>query len=133
LKPLTQCGLFALNICTAPPRAEAWTPLLAKSDGTLKVLDPLGSIERNAPCLPTPTARGAPKFEVLPTKIRFGSSMAPGWMYAGNLLGIGLAHAPGGGTLRKVPTCARADAPGMCTATTRAAISRISVPLPCPS
>src|SRR5580704_14054566 len=80
LKPLTQCGLLALNICTAPPRAEACTPLLAKLGGMLKVLAPLGSIDRNAPCLPTPTARGAPKLDVLPTRIRFGSSMAPGWM-----------------------------------------------------
>src|ERR1700676_1964456 len=60
LKLLSQFGLFALNICTAPPRAEAWAPLLAKSDGTLKVLDPFGSIDRSAPSFPAPIARRAP-------------------------------------------------------------------------
>src|ERR1700732_3528259 len=92
LKPLTQCGLFALNICTAPPRAEAWTPLLANLDGTLKVSAPPGSMDRNDPSLPTPIASGAPKFDVLPTRIRIGSSTAPGLMYDGKLLGIGFAH-----------------------------------------
>src|SRR5580692_7572994 len=78
LTPLNQWGLLALNICTAPPRAEAWSPLAAKSGGTFRTCGPLGSIDRNEPGRPTPG--GAPKFDRLPTRIRFGSSIAPGWM-----------------------------------------------------
>src|SRR5712691_4491796 len=80
LTPLSQCGLFALNICTAPPSVEAWSPLTAKFGGTLKTSSPFGSIDRNDPAVPTPLASGAPKFDRLPTRIRFGSSTAPGWM-----------------------------------------------------
>src|SRR5258707_8661788 len=67
-------------------------------------------------------ASGAPKFDRLPTRIRFGSSTAPGWMYAGNNVGIGWAHAGGTGLLRNVPTCEMADAPGIFTAITRASM-----------
>src|SRR6516165_7090204 len=70
-------------------------------------------------------AVGAPKFERLPTSIRFGSSTAPAWIYEGKFLGIGFAQAFGGATLRNVPICARADAPGMPTATTLALIPTI--------
>src|SRR6266516_4337017 len=96
LTPLSQRGLFALNICTAPLRAEAWSPLSAKFGGMLNTTcSPFGSIvfgsiDRNDPAFPTPLASGAPKFDRLPTRIRFGSSTAPGWMYEGKNVGIGL-------------------------------------------
>src|SRR6516165_5647230 len=131
LTPLSQCGLFALNICTAPWRVEAWSPLLAKFGGMLRIPGPLGSIDRNDPSSPTLMASGAPKFDRLPTRIRFGSSIAPGWMNEGNLVGIGFAQAPGGGTFRKVPTCAMADAPGIFMATTRATMSVSSARAAC--
>ena len=82
---LSQKGLFALNIWTAPPRADAWPPLLSKSAGTTKLPDPLGSIDRNEPFNPPPVASGAPKFDVLPTRRRIGSRIAPARMEAGNL------------------------------------------------
>src|SRR5262249_51215750 len=113
---LSQCGLFALNICTAPWRIEVWSPLSAKFGGTLRIPGPLGSIDRNDPSPPTPMASGAPKFDRLPTRRRFGSSTAPGWMYEGKNKGIG----PPQGELRNVPTCAMADALGIFKATTRA-------------
>jgi hypothetical protein len=75
---LSQWGLFALNICTASLRVEAWSPLTANLDGTFRVLGWPGSIDRNDPRCPTPTANGAPKFDVLPTRIRLGSSTCPG-------------------------------------------------------
>jgi len=78
LMKLSQSALLALNICTAPPRVDAWLPLLAKFAGTLRMRGPLGSIDRNDPSCPAPMARGAPKFDRLPTKIRFGSRTAPG-------------------------------------------------------
>src|SRR5262245_23568584 len=72
-------------------------------------------------------ARGPPKFNWLPTRIRFGSSTAPGWMNGENEVGIGLGngtvalHMARGGTLsRNVPTCEMADAPGTFVAMTRA-------------
>src|SRR6266576_363499 len=72
-------------------------------------------------------AGGASKFDVLPTRIRFGSSTAPGWMNGANEVGIGLGnatvalHMTRGGVLRRnVPTCEMADAPGIFTAMTRA-------------
>src|SRR5262249_38037814 len=33
LTPLRNAGLFALNICTRPPRANAWLPTAAKFEG----------------------------------------------------------------------------------------------------
>jgi hypothetical protein len=48
-------------------------------------------------------------------------------MYDGNLLGIGFARAPGGGTLRNVPISAMAEAPGMFRATMRA----LTLAIPC--
>src|SRR6516162_6467737 len=80
LTPLYQLGLFALNICTAPPSVEACTPLAAKFGGTLRMPFVLRSIDRNEPSCPTPIASGAPKFDRLPTKMRSGSSTLPGWM-----------------------------------------------------
>src|SRR6516165_5406617 len=80
LLPFNQVGLFALNICTAPPKVEACVPLAAKFGGTLRMPDALGSIDRNEPSWPTPLASGAPKFDRLPTSTRFESSTAPGWM-----------------------------------------------------
>src|SRR6516165_1572540 len=77
LTPLSQWGLFALNICTAPPRVEACTPLCAKFGRTLRLLA-LGSIDRNEPSCPTLRASGAPKLDWLPTRMRFGSSTWPG-------------------------------------------------------
>src|SRR6516225_923610 len=50
--PFNQLGLFALNICTAPPRVEACMPLCAKFGRTLRLLA-LGSIDRNEPSCPT--------------------------------------------------------------------------------
>src|SRR5262249_2614731 len=87
---------------------------------------PLGSIDRNDPSCPTPGASGAPKFDRLPTRIRFGSSTAPGWMNEGNRLGIGFAQAPGGGTFKNDPTCEMADAPGIFVAMTWASTSIIA-------
>src|SRR5260370_13662113 len=115
--------MFGVNMGRGQPRLEAWSTLSAKSGGTLRIYGPLGSIDRNEPSWPTPTASGAPKFDLLPTRIRFGSSTAPGWIYAVNLLGIGFAQAAAGGMLRNEPTCAIADSPGMITATTRSLIS----------
>src|SRR5215469_16035051 len=91
--PLSQSGLFALSICTAPLRAVASTPLWAESGGSLRMTGPLGSIDSNEPSCLTPAASGAPKFDRLATRILFGSSSAPGW----NRLGIGWAHAGGTG------------------------------------
>src|SRR5215510_15921247 len=72
-------------------------------------------------------AGGAAKFDRLPTRIRFGSSIAPGWMNGENEVGIGLGngtvalHMTRGGVLRRnVPTCEMADAPGIFVAMTRA-------------
>src|SRR6516162_5855268 len=81
--------------------------------------DLLGSIDRNEPSDPTPSASGAPKFDRLPTRIRFGSSTAPFAMKVGNLLGMGV-RLPQKGPGRNVPTCAMADAPGISTAMTPA-------------
>src|SRR5690242_13877850 len=93
----------------------------------LRTPDPLGSIDRNEPSFPTPMARGAPKLDRLPTRIRFGSSTVPGWVNGANEVGIGLGNgvvvvhiARGGAVRRNVPTCARADAPGIFVAMTRA-------------
>jgi hypothetical protein len=36
---LSQWGLLALNICTAPPRVEAWSPLCAKFGGNFRPPD----------------------------------------------------------------------------------------------
>src|SRR5262245_18843314 len=78
-------------------------------------------------------ASGAPKFDRLPTRIRFGSSIAPGWMNDENEVGIGLGngtvalHMTRGGVLRRnVPTCEIADAPGIFVAMTRAVTCTIS-------
>src|SRR5262252_3168424 len=111
----------------------------------LRTLDPLGSIDRNEPSVPTPMARGAPKFDPLPTRIRFGSSTAPGLMNEANEVGIGLGnatvalHMTRGGVLRRnVPTCEMADAPGIFVAMTRAwtctiACARAACHAPAPS
>src|SRR5262249_58189479 len=40
LMPLTQFGLFALNICTAPSGVEAWSPLCAKFGRSLRLTRP---------------------------------------------------------------------------------------------
>ena len=133
---LSQCGLFALNICTAPPSAVAWSPLLSKSAGTTNVSAPLRSSERNEPCRPPPAASGAPKFDTLPTRRRAGSSTAPGTVEPGNLEGIGLGLAQGQvlvlgshgvkfPPLTNAPICAMADAPGIFLATTRASTPAI--------
>src|SRR5262249_13968728 len=99
----------------------------AKFGGTLKMPGPLESIDRNEPSVPTPMAGGAPKFDALPTRIRSGSSTAPGWMNGENEVGIGLGNATvavhiarGGELRRNVPTCEMADAPGIFVAMTRA-------------
>src|SRR5262245_53585762 len=86
----------------------------------LRVPGPLGSIDRNEPSDPTSRACGAPKFDRLPTRIRFSSSIAPGRVNEGKRVGVGLAQAAG--SLRNLPTCEMADAPGMFVATTRAFI-----------
>src|SRR5262245_53430717 len=49
--------------------------------------------------------------------MRRGSRTAPGWMNVEYFVGIGLPHRL---SVRKVPTWAMADAPGMFMATTRA-------------
>src|SRR5262249_25911622 len=81
-------------------------------------------------------AGGAPKFDRLPTRIRFGSSIAPGWMNDENEVGIGLGngtvalHTARGGVLRRnVPTCEIADAPGIFVAMTRAGTCTIACAL----
>src|SRR5271166_562005 len=118
--PLSQSALLAANICTAPLRVDAWPPLLANVAGTLRTAGLLGSMDRIDPSCPTPVSSGAPKFDWLPTRIRFGSATAPGTMYEAKWVGIGLPpHAPWLAS-RNVPTCEMADAPGISTATTRA-------------
>src|SRR5258708_1115177 len=67
--PLSQVGLFALNICTAPPGTEACVPLLAKLGGTFRVRTPAGSIDRTDPCWPPLAGSGAPKLDALPTRM----------------------------------------------------------------
>src|SRR5262245_37488778 len=49
LTPLTNAGLFALNICTRPPRADAWPPAEAKFEGITRIAAPRGSMDRNEP------------------------------------------------------------------------------------
>src|SRR5271165_7678377 len=77
--PLSQNGLLALNICTAPPSVASWSPLVSKLRGTTSVPDPLGSIDRNEPCRPPLGGSDAPKFDALPTRRRVGSRILPGW------------------------------------------------------
>src|SRR6516165_587330 len=79
--PLYQLALFALNICTGPDGGVC-TPLAAKFGGTIRMPDPLGSIDRNEPSRLPSVMSGAPKFDRLPTRIRFGSNTAPGWVKA---------------------------------------------------
>ena len=76
--PLSQCWLFALNICTAPPSVASWSPLLSKLAGTTNVNLPLGSIDNSEPFSPPLAGSCAPKFDRLPTRIRFGLSTLPG-------------------------------------------------------
>src|SRR5262245_14823682 len=78
LTPLRNGGLFALNICTRPPSADAWPPDAAKFEGITRIAAPRGSMERDEPSCSLELESGAPKFDLLPTRMRAGSRIRPG-------------------------------------------------------
>src|SRR5260370_19147535 len=109
-----KAALCALYIRTSPPRADACPPAAANDGGIVSVTGPRGSMDRNDPGSCSGVASGSPKFEVLPTRMRAGSSTCPGCVSAAN---AGLSWI--GPPAKNVPTGLIADAPGIPTATTR--------------